>query len=728
MEHANPIKTHSTSERWMLAALALAAAALLGFAVAAEGATRPEDLDIPPLGEIKIPDYERVELANGLVVYLLEERTFPMVEVRTLTRGGTAYDPASEVGLADIMAQVMRAGGSERYPGDQLDLAVESVGTEVSVTAGEQLITGSLSTLSDQLDDGLSILADVLRNPAFPQEKLDEVKQQERTAIASRNDESLGILIREFAKLIFGADSPYGWHTEYATIDAIDTDDLHAAHDRFFHPDLTTIVAWGDFSAKKMRTRLEQHFGDWKHSGITIESPPGVPEPRPAGLFYAEKTDVTQSTVAVGCIGIQQSDPVYPAAMVLQEVLGGGFASRLFSEIRTRRGLAYATGTVVRAPLSRKGITFGYVLTRADSTVTSLELLLDEIGRIRREPITAEELKRGKDSILNSFVFQFDSPGEVVLRNARYELFGYDTDFLTRYQEAVKTVTADDVLAAAQTMFQPDAWQILVVGYQEEFARPLSAIMPVQTLDLSIPRPEARAAQIPDATPESLARGQAIVSEVIEASGGADALTSIESFSVTGNGSVSAQGMNLQVGVAETEVLPDKRYSEQTVFGQKMVRVLDGPASGWMKSPQGVAAMSADDARDAWADELTSGGVHFLRRASELEIQALEPETIDGTTYDVIYVRSLEDKDLKIYVDSATHLVGRTAYRGSHPMTQAPADIVSTYGDYREAGGFLFAYETSMSVDGQPFLSFTASDVRVNGDVDMSIFEKPEGS
>jgi zinc protease len=727
MDSANPMKTRATGERWMLAGIALAAAALLGFAVAAESATHPDELEIPPLGEIQIPEYERIELGNGLVVYLLEERAFPMVEIRTLTRGGSAYDPAGEVGLADVMAQVMRTGGSERFPGDELDLAVESVGTELSMSAGEQLFTGRLSTLSDQLDDGLAILADVLRNPVFPEEKIAEVKQQEKTAIASRNDESIGILTREFAKLLFGADSPYGWHTEYATIAAIDADDLRAAHARFFHPDLTTIVAWGDFSTKEMRAALERHLGDWTRSGATLEAPPGVPEPRPAGLYYAEKTDVTQSTVAVGCIGIQQSDPIYPAAMVMQEILGGGFASRLFSEIRTRRGLAYATGTAVNAPLHRKGLTIGYVLTQADSTVTSLELLIAEIERMREEPITPEELARGKDAILNSFVFQFDSPGEVVLRNARYELFGYDADFLTRYQDAVTNVTADEVMAAAQAMFEPETWQILVVGNDDEFARPLSDVMPVQELDISIPKPEVAAAPIPDATPESLARGQEMVAAMIEAAGGADALDAVEAYTVTGSGTVSAQGMELQIGVVESYVFPDKRYTEQTVFGQKMIQVVDG-TSGWMKGPQGIQDLPEEQAREALEDELTGGGLHFLRRAPELEIQALAPETIDGTAYDVLFVRSLGDKNVKLYVDPETHLVARSHHDGQHPMTQAPAAIQTTYGDYREVGGVLFPYETSMTVDGEPFMAFTVEEVTVNAEVDASVFTKPEGS
>lgn len=727
MERANPTEPRTPTERWMLLALALAAAALLGVAVAAQGATHPDELEIPPLGDIRVPKSERMELANGLVIYVLEDRSFPMVEIRTLTRGGSAYDPAAEVGLADLTARVMRTGGSESYPGDALDLAVESVGTEIDMSAGEQLFTGSLSVLTDELDAGLAILADVLRRPAFPEEKIAEVKQQENTAIASRNDQPLNILLREFSTLIFGADSPYGWHTEYATIAAIDRADLRAVHARFFHPDLTTIVAWGDVSAKEMRTALERTLGDWKRSGTTLEAPPGVPAPSPAGLYYAEKTDVTQSTVAVGCIGIQQSDPLYPAGKVFESILGGGFGSRLFSEIRTRRGLAYATGALVRAPLHRKGLTVGYVFTQADSTVTSLELLLAEIERMRVEPVTGEELARGKDAILNSFVFEFDSPGQVVLRSARYELFGYDADFLSEYQKGVEAVTADDVMRAASTMFQPEEWQILVVGNDATFARPLSDIMPVTELDISIPEPGSDAAAAPDATPASLGRGQEIIASVVEAHGGRPALEAIESYTLTGSGTASAQGMKIQLDVKEVYVLPDKRYTEQSIFGQKMRQVLDGEA-GWSIGPQGTTEMGAEEAAATWEDELTSGGIHFLLRAPELTLQALEPETIKGVAHDVVLVRDLGDKDLRLYIHPDTHMVTRADYRGKHPMTQTPADISTSYDDYRSVNGFMVPYATEMTIGGEPFLTFTVSSVAVNGDVDMSLFERPDGS
>jgi len=708
---------------WTRAAIPLAL--LLAVNASAEPLPHPDDMKIPELGEVNVPDFERVELENGLVIYLLEDPEFPMVEVRTITRGGEAYDPADKVGLASLTAEVMRTGGAGEISGDDLDALVEDTGTELSMSAAGLSFEGSLSVLSANLDQGLDLLRDMMLDPILPEEKLDEARVGMRTSIASRNDDAIQIAIRELARLAYGKDTPYGWYPEYATIAAVEPGDLRAVHETFFIPNQTILVAWGDLDAGDMREHLETRFGDWTPTEPAYGDPPPVPTSTEAGLYYAEKSDVTNAVVLVGNIGIRRNDPTYPAAMVLQEVLGGGFASRIFSEIRTRRGLAYSAGSGIQAPYSRKGTALAYVLTQADSTTTSTRLLLQEVEKVRNAPITDDELAWAKDRIQSGFVFEFASPGDVVMRQARYEFHGYDPEFLTAYQEGVRDVTAADVQAAARAIFRPDEWQILVVGNDEDFAEPLSAIMPVTELDISIPPPPVEIT-IPDPTPEALARGQEIVAEMIAAHGGQAAIDGVTRVTVEAKGQAQVQGMSLQMDLMSVTEYPDRIYGEQSVFGQTSKQVVVGD-EGWVVGPMGTNPMSPEDVVEARENSISDGHLAFLQAASELEVQALDPQEIDGTPHHVLHVRDLEDAALLLFVDATNGLVTRTRRQGQHPMSGAPVETTMKMSDFREVDGIPFPYGMEMLLDGETFLTVTPPSVALDEPVDVSLGTKPEG-
>ncbi len=683
----------------------------------------PLSIPIPPLADIDVPEPRRFELDNGMIVFLLEDREFPMIEVRLLTAGGSAWDPRPIVGLAEMTAEVMRTGGTERFPGDELDLALENTGTTLNVSAGERTFVTSLSTLTENLDGGLDMLSDVVRHPSFPDEKIELAKSQERTAIASRNDEALDIAFRELATVVYGSDSPYGWHTEYATIAAIDAGAMAMMHETFFHPNTTMLVAWGDFQSDEMLGRIRETFGDWARSDIEVPDPPAVPTDAPAGLFHAEKPDVTNSVILIGDIGIRRDDPDYAAAMVLQEALGGGFSSRIFGEIRTRRGLAYSAGSAVQAPLSRPGIVAGYVMTQVDSTVTTLRLLVHEFERIRDAPITGDELDRAKDALLNAFVFQFESRGELALRRARFEFFGYPPDFLAGYQDAVAAVTAADVQRVAQRLLRPESWKILVVGPGEDFAEPLSAFAPVTPVDITIPPPPATAS-IPTPTSASRAAGRALLDAVIEAYGGSARIDGIRDVTQVSSGVARVQGMELQIGLKSVLDLAGRRlYNEQSVMGQVSKQIVVGD-EGWMVSPMGSQDLPAEDAASQWTDELADGSVYLFQHAEEVDVQALDPADVDGATCDVLHVVSTGEDLVRFYIHPETRRIVHIVQQGKDPMTQAPAELSVDVVDWTVVDGVVFPTETNMFVNGEPFFSMTTSEIDVNAGVDDALFAR----
>jgi len=421
----------------------------------------PKDKFIfPPLNPIKMPKVERVELGNGLELFLVEDHEYPTIDMRAMVRLGSVLESASKIGLASITGQVLRAGGTASMTGDQIDKELETMAAYVSTGIG--LTSGYImvSVLKEDIDRALEILADILLNPAFQEEKVNLARIREKTAISRRNDEVGEIAYREFQKLIYGKDSPYARHPEYATIEAITRQDIVDYYKKYFFPNNTIMAVWGDFSPKDMVAKIEKALGEWKG------------------------TEADQSNIMLGHIGGLMDNPDYPALSVMNSILSW---DRMFKKIRTDEGLAYSVWGYYGANYQVPGIFSCEAQTKSESTVYAIELMLKELKRIREEEVSSAELARAKDEYLNSFVFNFDSRAKIVNRLMTYAFFGYPLDFMDRVKTGVEKVTKEDVLRVAKKYLRPDKVQILVVGKKEDFDKPLATLGEVNVIDISIP-------------------------------------------------------------------------------------------------------------------------------------------------------------------------------------------------------------------------------------------------
>ncbi|MFQ5677548.1 MAG: M16 family metallopeptidase, partial [bacterium] len=233
-----------------------------------------KDITAPKLHDLKIPEVKQVTLDNGMQLFLLEDHELPLINVSARIRTGSIYEPAEKIGLASITGQVMRTGGTKSRTGDEIDEILESIAASVETSIGESSGSASMSVLKKDFDTGLTILADVLMNPEFRQDKIELAKVQERSSIARRNDDVGGIAFREFAKLVYGPESPYARQSEYATIDKITRDDLIAFHKKFYHPNNVMLGIWGDFNSKEIIGEIEAAFKAWPKAEIKFPPKP----------------------------------------------------------------------------------------------------------------------------------------------------------------------------------------------------------------------------------------------------------------------------------------------------------------------------------------------------------------------------------------------------------------------------------------------------------------------
>lgn len=697
---------------------AATALVLLPVSVLAQ-ATDWKEIAKPPLKPFTIAKPKRLTLPNGMLVLLMEDRELPLVSAFATIRGGTRNDPAGKTGLGTVVGQAWRTGGTKAKTGDELDDALEARAARVETAVGISAATVSFSCLKGDLDTVLSAFDDVLRNPEFREEKIALAKNLMNTGIARRNDNPMGIAQREATKLGYGADSPYAAVPEYATIAAITRDDLLSWHEKHVHPDRIVLSVVGDFDATEMERKLRKTFGTWAKGPALSE--PAAPYRKAAspGVYFVEKDDVNQSNIRLVHLGIVRNDPDYFALEVMNEVFGGGFSARLFSNVRSAKGLAYAVGGGVRSDWDYPGL-FGIMMgTKSVTTAAGIEALLTEVDAIVAKPPTAEEMKKAKDAILNSFVFRFDSKEKILREQALYAFYGYPTDFLDRYRAEIEKVTAEDVQRVAKKHVRRQDLAILVVGKSADFDKPLSTFGAVKTIDITIPASggEKKVA----ATDTAKASGKALFAKVVVAMGGAEKVGAVKDVATKAKMTAKTPQGDMEFELSTVVVFPDRMRSEIKTPMGAMTQVL-GPAGAFVLSPMGAQDMPGS-MRDEMAKQMQRQPIFLVQKAGDpkLVVASAGKEKvgdIEAELLDVVYDKA----EVRWFVDPATGRLLRSSHSGVG--REGPVKSVIDYGDYRNVDGLILPFAQEVTQNGQKAQSSKTTEIKVNTKPDASLFER----
>jgi len=448
-----------------------------------------EKIPVPKLHDFHPQQPKRIELKNGIVVFLQEDHELPFVSGSVLIPGGSRDEEPAKAGFIGLYGQTWRTSGTANMDGDAMDDLLESKAAHIEASGDDDSTAISWDSLKGDSDQVFSLAIDLLFHPKFSAEKLELAQQQEATGIVRRNDDEDGIAQRESAKLVYGANSPYTRQPELATIGAVKLADLQAWHDKTLKGKLIVGIS-GDFDPAAMEAKVRAAF-----EGLPAVTPlpPRHDEfsgPTP-GVYFIDKEDVNQSNVQIVGIGVDRRNPDVAAIAVMNEILGGGFGSRLFQKVRTQLGLAYAVGGGFGLTYDHPGTFQVEVLTKSASTVDATKAAMTEIAGMSTTAVTADELERAKGNILNSFIFRYDTREKVLAESERLEFYGYPADYLDTYEAGLKKVTQADVAAAVKKYLHPDKLAILVVGNGPEIKPGLDELKlgTVQTIDITIPQP-----------------------------------------------------------------------------------------------------------------------------------------------------------------------------------------------------------------------------------------------
>jgi predicted Zn-dependent peptidase len=457
-----------------LALLAAAPAALLAQTAQQPGIpARPEELKYTPLSYSppKRDRYRHV-LSNGVVVYAVEDHDLPLVNISTLVRTGSYLDPAGKEGLAALVGSQMRSGGTQKMTAEQFDEAADFLAAQLSSAVFPTQGTANLNLLAKDIDKGLGLYFDMLRTPAFQEDRLKLAKSQILQAMERRNDNTTAIEAREWGRLLYGSEHFSTKDTTKASIESITRQDLVDFHQKYFQPGGFIIAASGDFKTDELLAKLEASFKGWPANKSAV---PDVPKPTQtpvAGLYVVNKADVNQGRVSIGHTGSMRGNPDSYALEIMNDILGGGgFTSRITSRVRSDEGLAYSAGSAYGMGVYYPGTFRASFQSKSASTSQAIQIVLDEINRIRTSKVSAEELETAKNSAVETFPRIFATAAQIAGTFAQDEYTKRPADYWDTYRQRIAAVTVDDVQRVAQKYLDPSKLVILVVGNIDDITK-----------------------------------------------------------------------------------------------------------------------------------------------------------------------------------------------------------------------------------------------------------------
>lgn len=680
------------------------------------------NIKFPPLEEFKPSEPVIRTLKNGMKVYLMEDRELPLVRIRAMIRAGTSYEAAEKCGLASICSQVMRTGGTVKNPGDALDDALGSMAASIDLSMGGLSAGASASCLRESLPKIIELLADVLRNPSFPEGKIELAKSALRTGISRRNDQIGTMAQRAFQIAMFGKESVFAREPEYATVNAITRDDLAAYHNTYYRPDRVMLGVVGDFDVEAVAKWIETQFGDWKPS---MAVPPKVElDPLPIQgrkVIFAAKDDVNQTNLYIGGLGVRRDDPDLPALRVGSYVLGaGGFSSRMMKKVRTELGLAYSVGAGIGAEYDRPGLFRAACQTKTQSTGQAIKAMLGEIEGILQNPPQDGEIAIAKDQLLNAEVFEYDTKPEVLARRMTLDYYDYPPTFLEDLNRRIREVTGAQIASALNRKLDPKNLTIVAVGRREGMDLPLENFGPVTVVDLSIPDPPA--ASRPAASVSDSAQAVAKIDAMFTKIGGREGWASVKSAGFDVSRTQSMQGMRMTAEVAETIALDGRSHAKikiNTPGGTMEATQVFTQKGGWqtVHTPEGAQTAEMPEAQfKIW---LRTRKLEFTSLMQGLASRKLEVSSMPNGSIGVFDGAS---EICKLKIDAQTGLPSEIEF-----VSAEGTAATRTYGDFRKtAAGPLFPF-TMKTKDGKADPEATFTKVDLNVAVDDSLFARPSG-
>ncbi len=466
------------------AALA-AALALAGLRPAAAQQEQPQDYPTEPppameAADVSFPSVARDTLENGLRLVVVENHEQPVVSVRLYVPAGEIADPDGKTGVANLTASVLDKGTGSRTA-EEIASTVEGVGASINVGAGDDFGFVSTTALTKHLGTVMEVFADVVRDPTFPEEEFANEKRRMLSNLEVQLGQPGALASRQFRARVYG-DHPYAEEPTPESVERVTRDDLAAFHAERYTPEGALLVVAGDVTPEEARSMAREAFGGWENDPAPEVATPEPPSRDSARIYLVHRPSSVQSNLWVGHLGIRPGNEDAHAIEVMNRVLGGGANSRLFLILREEKGWTYGAYSRFTEPAG-PGYFAATAEVRTPVTDSALTEMIDQLERVRSEPVPADELADAKSYLTGHFPLEIETPQQVASRVADVLQRGLELDWLESYRSRISEVDTEAVRAAAGEYVHPDRAAIVVVGDATKVLEKIEGIAPVTLLN-----------------------------------------------------------------------------------------------------------------------------------------------------------------------------------------------------------------------------------------------------
>ena len=636
-----------------------------------------------PARSIELGSAAQFELKNGLKVFVVENHKLPRISMSLILDRDPIVEGA-KAGYVSIAGDLIGAGTTSRTKA-VLDEEVDFMGANFG-TSASSIRVGGLSKYTDQLVD---ILSDVLLNPTFPQDEFDKLKAQMLSGLQANADDPDAISGNLRGATLYGLEHPFGEVMTEASVEAITVEDCKSYFDAYFRPNIAYMVIIGDITAKDAQKKLKKALKKWAPAEVPHHEYAKTEVPTAQRVVVVDKPSAVQSVVWLGnVIDLPHGHADIEPLRVANQILGGGMSGRLFTNLREDKAFTY--GAYSNFGVSELNATFGAsAKVRNEVTDSAITEFLNEIGRMRKEAVSADDLIAAKASLSGSFGRSLESPASAAnfaLNIARYEL---PADYYNNYLARLDAVTAEDVLRVSNQYMDADHLTITVVGKAQDVAGKLSAFGAVEYFDANGASTDAPTFLF---TPEGVTK-EAVVSAFFNAIGGAEAFQNIKELEQ--EMSLVAPGMPGAVSMYSKKIVPSYYVTEQSMQGMTLMKVeyKDGEANS--SGMRGNATLEGD--------ELASTAEEAKYVISELAwLDDMSTITFDGQTLMAGKdVYQITDGDAVHYFDVATGLLHMSTETTEGP--EGDVTVTTVYDSWQEVNGLTFVKSISQSAGPQSF-------------------------
>jgi zinc protease len=438
-----------------------------------------------PVRPFHFPAVESRTLANGLRLLVAETHRFPLVSLELVMNAGGAAEEEARGGVASLTAGLLESGAGGRTA-DEIAETADGLGLSLDSSTGWDVAQAGFTALRARMEDGMALLADLVRRPTFPRQEVERLVAERLGTLANRRSDPAAVASELFNRYAFAADSPFSRPLagSEATVRTLGRGDVAAFHAARFAPAGSTLVAAGAVAADELAALAERFFGDWR--GESLPAPVAAVKPRSerAAIVIAHRPGAVQSELRVGHVGVERGAPDYIHLLVLNTILGGSFSSRLNMNLRERLGYTYGVSSAWN--VRRQAGSFS-VSSAVQSEVTAhaVEEILREIRQIREAEVSPDELRHARDYLAGLFPLTSETTSGVATRLAAIATYGLPADYYQGHRERILSVTAGEVLEGARRRLHPDGAAIVVAGDADQVRAPLEAlgIGPVEVVD-----------------------------------------------------------------------------------------------------------------------------------------------------------------------------------------------------------------------------------------------------